>query len=97
MNLFLKITMSLSAILLVTSCATSPSGQNVLMDEVNRSGGEHALSKGPTTIKQGRPIFIKAYAYPQVLSTGDIWGGGKVFVEVGREKVDLNKLVSEQK
>jgi len=87
--------MSLVALALIAGCATSPKGQNVLMDDVDKSGKEHALSKGPTTIKQGRPIFIKAYAYPQVLSTGDIWGGGKVFVEVGREKVDLNKIVIE--
>lgn len=99
MSLDLKIISVLLATFLITSCATSPKGENVLMDELNnnRSSKERALSKGPTTIKEGRPIFIKAYAYPQVLNTGDIWGGGNVFVEVGREKFDLNKIISSTK
>jgi hypothetical protein len=76
-------------------CATSPEGKNILMDQIKNE--RHSREKTSETIKQGRPIFVKAYSYPQLLNDGDIWGGGTVFVEVGREKLDINKVVLGEK
>ncbi|MBX9839219.1 MAG: hypothetical protein K2X69_13020 [Silvanigrellaceae bacterium] len=78
--------------LLISSCASSPSGENILMNNVNKNKSENTKSN----IKQGKPIYYKAYAYPQILSTGDIWGGGEVFIEMGREKFDLNTIINKE-
>ena len=90
----IKIVSILALAIAATSCATSPKGENVLMNDVSKSRGEREITNKDVSINKGRPIFIKAYAYPQVLETGDIWGGGNVFIEMGREKFDLNKIIS---
>ena len=87
----IKGTLFVTTMIFITSCSSSPSGENVLMDTLNRSKTEQNLKPN---IKQGKPIYYKAYAYPQILSSGDIWGGGEVFVEMGREKFDLNSLIN---
>jgi len=72
-------------------CATKPDGVKTLSAMVKSDLlDQKHMSKN---VSEGRPIFIKSYAYPQVTETGDIFGGGWVHIYVGREKVDFEQVI----
>ena len=61
----IKVTFFATTMIFITSCASSPNGENILMDTVNRSKIDQ---NSKPNIKQGNPIYYKAYAYPQIVS-----------------------------
>jgi hypothetical protein len=44
---------------------------------------------------KGRPLLIKAFAYPQLLPEGDIFNGGEMIFMVGREEISAEELLKE--
>lgn len=81
-----------ASLLTVVGCATPPKGQPTLAPMVSRDMTSQNVG-GAAEVKKGRPIFVKAYAYPTVLPSGDVWAGGWILVNVGREDVALESLL----
>lgn len=76
-------------------CATKPDGEKTLSAMVKSDLIEQKqMSKN---VSEGRPIFIKSYAYPQVTESGDVFGGGWVHIYVGREKVSFEDVIGKPK
>ena len=49
-----------------------------------------------TSLSRGRPVYIEAFAYPQMLETGDILAGGQILLNLGREELSLDQIVGSQ-
>lgn len=79
--------------ILMSSCATIPEGDlqlgpRSLMTEERQKAME-------SNLKKGRPIFLESYMYPRLLSSGDVFDGGKVFVNIGNENLSLDDLIDQ--
>ncbi len=77
----------------LVSCATPPSGIKELapMIEKDRQNAEGVLN-----VRQGRPLYVKAFAHPQILPSGDVWGGGPILLLIGRETVSFESMLKEK-
>ena len=72
-------------------CATIPNGELQLGPKIVRD--MHESRTGTQALNKGRPIYIEARSYPQVLESGDIWAGGPVLLNLGREDLSLDALI----
>lgn len=73
------------------SCASSPDGARELMTKIEADRKRN--SQIPASVAQGRPVFVEVAAYPQVFPEGDIWTGGVILLNIGRENLHLGSLV----
>lgn len=80
-------------VLLICSfgCASSPDGTKEIMTKIEADRKRN--SQIPASVSQGRPVFIEVAAYPQVFPEGDIWTGGVILLNIGRENLHLGSLV----
>ena len=76
-------------------CATVPNGELQLGPKIVRDMQESRV--GTKAINKGRPVYIEARSYPQVLESGDIWLGGPVMLNSGREDLSLDALVNPER
>lgn len=78
-------------------CASVPSGDKVISSlvESDKSRLSRAL-KNDVDVSMGRSLFIKTFAYPQILEDGDLLKGAQILLNVGRENVDLNQILGEK-
>lgn len=77
----------------LASCATPPKGNYTLAPMI-------ALDIKEQNLKQdqgGRPVFAKIYLYPRLLENGDLFAGGYVFLNIGREKISYKDLLENTK
>ncbi len=73
-------------------CATIPDGELQLGPKIVRDMKESRTSA--QALNKGRPIYIEAYSYPQMLESGDIWTGGPLLINLGREDISLDSLIT---
>jgi hypothetical protein len=73
-------------------CATIPEGDLQLGPKIVRD--MKASRTTAQALNKGRPIYIEAYSYPQMLETGDIWAGGPLLINLGREDISLDVLIA---
>jgi len=96
----MKFLVQIAFAVILTSCSlTPPVGQPVSKNALRKDLSEQVRGTGGTSttempINAGRPIFIEAWSYPQIVDTGDIWGGGKIYINVGREEITLNDVLA---
>jgi hypothetical protein len=38
-------------------------------------------------------MFAEVQSYPQILASGDIWMGGDILLNIGREEMNISELV----
>lgn len=77
-----------------SSCASAPDGKNILKEMITHDKiNTNRNNENSKTITKGRPIFVRTYIYPQIIESGDYYAGGWVFLEIGREKLALDKLL----
>ncbi len=76
----------------LASCSFTPKGSDELMRKIANDQRDEAAIAEPT-VNQGRPLFLEAASYPQFLPNGDIWTGGVILINIGREVLPLNDLV----
>ena len=88
----LLLVLLVQALALATSCGTLPKGNLTLSKELKF---EQNLNDEISYLK-GRPIYIKAYAYPFIDKSGHIYDGRFVHFFMGREKLTIQDL-SEKK
>lgn len=82
---------SVCLILVAVGCASSPEGTAELAKRVD---GDLKTVKSPRrNISDGRPMFAEVQSYPQILASGDIWMGGDILLNIGREEMNLSELV----
>lgn len=81
--------------LLLPHCATKPDGTRTLSPMIEADIKDQKTAAQDVT--QGRPIFIKTYAYPQILDSGDVWSGGWVQVFIGREQMSFDNFLNPDK
>ncbi len=72
-------------------CATIPNGELQLGPKIVRDMHESRVTA--KSLSKGRPIYIEARSYPQMLESGDIWAGGPVLLNLGREDLSLDALL----
>jgi hypothetical protein len=59
-----------------------------------RVDGDLKAVKTPRrNISDGRPMFAEVQSYPQILASGDIWMGGDILLNIGREEMNISELV----
>lgn len=75
-------------------CASIPKGELQLGPKIAADMKEQQAG-GLSSLSRGRPVYLEAYAYPQILETGDIWAGGPILVNLGREELPLDVLVGD--
>ncbi|MBF0206351.1 MAG: hypothetical protein HQK53_05625 [Oligoflexia bacterium] len=85
----------LTVLLIFSSCSTLPKGEKVLSSMVDEDKSKIVAPKNKDTNYKGRPLFIKAVSYPQLLPDGDIFGGGEMIFMVGREDVAVDELLKD--
>lgn len=73
-------------------CATIPEGELQLGPKIVRDMKDSRSSA--QALNKGRPIYIEAYSYPQMLESGDIWTGGPLLINLGREDISLDALIA---
>jgi hypothetical protein len=76
-------------------CATVPNGELQLGPKIVQDMQESRMST--KAINKGRPVYIEARSYPQVLESGDIWLGGPFMLNLGREDLSLDALVNPER
>ena len=84
-----------SIILIITGiygCASIPSGELQLGPKIVRDMKESRTST--QALNKGRPVYIEAASYPQLLESGDIWTGGQLLINLGREDISLDALIA---
>jgi hypothetical protein len=77
--------------LVATGCASSPEGTAELAKRVD--GDLKAVKTPRRNISDGRPMFAEVQSYPQILPSGDIWMGGDILLNIGREEMNISELV----
>lgn len=81
----------------LTSCAFLPSGKNILEESFIKDASTPVPEiKNHEFVSSGRPIYIEAIVYPQLIEGGHLSLGGKVGVYMGRESVALNQILDVQ-
>lgn len=82
--------------LLVSSCAILPDGTNVLEERIVKASKEINKSNFDKveTTEQGRPIYIEAVTYPQMIEGGHVMMKGQMALLVGREKISINNILN---
>lgn len=83
-------------LLFLVSCSSIPKGNRQLGKMIKEDKSTNYEST-PEDIHQGRPVFIKATVWPQVLHGGDISSKGSILIMVGREKFSIETILKEQK
>lgn len=77
--------------LVVSGCATSPFSSAELQKRIDADLLDQ--KNAAQNLSQGRPIFVEVQSYPQLLPSGDLWLGGKILVNVGREQINYTDFV----
>jgi len=75
-------------------CATIPDGELQLGPKIIKDMKESRV--GTVSLSKGRPLYIEARSYPQLLESGDIWAGGPVMVNIGREDLSFDAILDGQ-
>ncbi len=76
---------------LLQSCASSPTGSAELMKRIEADLKMPSKAKR-NSISEGRPVFMDIQSYPQILPSGDLWLGGDMLLNVGREELNFTEL-----
>jgi hypothetical protein len=82
----------MAVIIIGCGCATIPEGELQLGPKIVRD--MKASRTSTKALNKGRPIYAEAYTYPQMLETGDIWAGGPLLINLGREDISLDTLIN---
>jgi len=83
--------------LALASCTTIPPGEKSLIQKVERDAkGQVIKGSNIPDIQLGRPKFVRAYAYPQLIDGEDLFEGGFVNLYVGRETLSLEDLLKDE-
>ena len=78
---------------LATGCALSPpEGIRELMQDIDHDRNEKRREVGVSF--EGKPMFVKVRVYPKI-NEGNIFGKQWILLQIGREKVDLDKLMND--
>lgn len=77
--------------LIGSGCATSPYSSAELQKRIDADLLDQR--NAAKDLSQGRPIFVEVHSYPQLLPSGDLWLGGKILVNVGREQINYTDFV----
>lgn len=84
--------------LLAVGCTSLPSGKPQLKKSIRRDKKEASqIEVTPSQLNRGRPIYIEAQSYPQLMNGGHIIQGGKIYIYTGREELRLDEIISEDK
>lgn len=91
----MKCFLSASMLVLISACSSLPKGNHELKQMINDDLPKTEDRKN-TYIHKGRPIYLEAQSYPQIIEGGHISMGGKVYVFAGREELALADLIKYQ-
>lgn len=80
-------------LIFLVSCSSLPKGSRQLGKMIKDDQSDNYL-KNPEDIHKGRPVFIRATLWPQVLQGGDISSKGEILVMIGREKISIEKILN---
>ena len=86
---------SLLLLFFLSGCTSLPSGHHELKQMINDDLPKEETGKN-TYIHKGRPIYLEAQSYPQVVDGGHINMGGKIYIFAGREELTLSEIVKYQ-
>ncbi|PJB52559.1 MAG: hypothetical protein CO099_11895 [Bdellovibrio sp. CG_4_9_14_3_um_filter_39_7] len=95
----MKYYLTFAFILTLVGCSSVPVG-NAPMKRMLKNGAqnvERSSLESDTDIIKGTPLFVRVKQYPQVLSGGIVLVYGEVVLSVGREVIDLEKIIKEVK
>jgi hypothetical protein len=70
-----------------------PEGEKKLQEMVDEDQKNAKTVPEKKEMYKGRPIFIKAAAYPQVMPDGDIFAGGDLILSIGREDLSIEDVL----
>jgi len=87
----MKQSLSILFLLSIYSCSTTENAH--VMNNMELLDKSSITKLKDIRLNQGRPIYMTAHAYPQVMEGGDIWMGGTVKILVGREELSLESLI----
>lgn len=76
-----------------SGCATIPEGELQLGPEIKK---DMRVTHNNTFLNKGRPIYVEAKSYPQILENGDIWAGGSLMMNIGREDVSFDEMLKKR-
>ena len=79
-------------LLLIASCSSVPKGNPQLGKMIQRDKISNN-SRSSQYLHQGRPVFIKATLWPQVLEGGDISQKSNILLMIGREKISVDEVL----
>lgn len=82
----------LACSLTLAACISVPKGELQLGPQI--TSDMQSGTKNASHIGKGRPIYVEARSYPQILESGDIWAGGTLMVNIGREDLSLDEVIS---
>lgn len=81
-------------ILLLTSCSTLPTGELVNQDTLKRDiDNQSKQTEENLNISKGRPIYVRAHAYPQIIAGKHVFLGSDVLINIGREELTLKQML----
>ncbi len=84
-----KIIVAVLFLSLMSCSLRPPDGSKELMEDIER---DRKLTKPADVSFEGRPIFVKVRAYPQIRN-GHIYGRHWILMRIGREKIAVDELV----
>ena len=79
---------------LMAGCVSIPTGELQIGPKI-AADMKSQNQAGTQSLSRGRPVYLEAQAYPQMLETGDIWAGGQILVYLGREELSLDQVVGD--
>ena len=82
-------------LIFLNGCVTSPDSSQELQKRIDADLIDQKL--GEVDLAQGRPLFQEVQSYPQILSSGDLWLGGTMLVNIGREQLQLSDFMRQYK
>ena len=92
----LKNSILIVLVFVLSSCASIPKGERALIEKVELDAKSQLIKESQIPdIQLGRPKFVRAYAYPQLIDGEDLFEGGFVNLFVGRETLSLEDLLKE--
>jgi hypothetical protein len=88
-----KIVLMAFLTLYISSCAFLPEGKNVLEEKFIKDESLPLVeTEKKEYVSSGRPIYIEAISYPQMIDGGHLALTGKMAIFIGRETVSMNQI-----
>ena len=89
MNKFIAL---ISLVLLTSGCVlTAPDGKKELLNDIENDRNQKNVKQN---MFEGQPIFVRVRSYPQI-NEGNVYGKQWILMQVGREKIDLPKIIND--